>query len=90
MCHVLHGLWRTGTTVYVAATMMPPETEVGNQVPSISHIELCKWNALPMTHTMPCALQYAAACLLLARLLEVMHDLMLWFSLWSKSFDLLS
>jgi hypothetical protein len=43
-----------------------------------------------MTHTMPCALQYAAACLLLARLLEVMHDLMLWFSLWSKSFDLLS
>jgi hypothetical protein len=29
--------------------------------------------------------RYAAACLLHACLLDVMHDLMLWHSLWSKS-----
>jgi hypothetical protein len=30
---------------------------------------------------------YAAACLMLTRPLDAMHDLMLWLSLWSKSFE---
>ncbi len=32
-------------------------------------------------------LRYAAACLLHACLLDVAHDLMLWLSLWIKSFE---